>query len=215
MCARGTSLRRRICCGCVNPRRRLTTTRAPGSSFLRIRRFCFAAACCTKCLPRHRFRRPPSRSPSRTARLRRSVPCVPSSRRQSGTSGTRSHTGRNISRRECVMGASSTTWDDTRKRRKNCAGRLRTVRAISFCISPQLFLGRAEEALEHGEAARVAFERASALYPNAQSPRLALSQIARRAGNRPAAQRELQVISALPDDQRRREDPWWFYYDVR
>jgi tetratricopeptide (TPR) repeat protein len=79
----------------------------------------------------------------------------------------------------------------------------------------QLFLGRAEEALEHGEAARAAFERASALYPNAQSPRLALSQIARRAGNRPAAQRELQAISALPDDQRRREDPWWFYYDVR
>jgi tetratricopeptide (TPR) repeat protein len=79
----------------------------------------------------------------------------------------------------------------------------------------QLFLGRAEEARGHGEAARNAFERASALYPNAQSPRLALSQIARRAGDRPAAQRELQAIAALPDDERRREDPWWFYYDVR
>ena len=79
----------------------------------------------------------------------------------------------------------------------------------------QLFLGRAEEALGHDEAARAAFERASALYPNAQSPRLALSQIARRAGNRAAAQRELQAIAALPDDERRREDPWWLYYDVR
>ena len=79
----------------------------------------------------------------------------------------------------------------------------------------QLFLGRAEEALGHDEAARAAFERASALDPKAQSPRLALSQIARRAGNRSAAQRELHAIAALPDDERRREDPWWLYYHVR
>lgn len=79
----------------------------------------------------------------------------------------------------------------------------------------QLFLGRAEQALGHDEAARAAFERASALYPKAQSPRLALSQIARRAGNRTAAQRELHAIAALPDDERRREDPWWLYYHVR
>ena len=78
-----------------------------------------------------------------------------------------------------------------------------------------LFLGRAEESLDHDAAAREAFERASALYPNAQSPRLALSQIARRAGNRAVAQRELQAIAKLSDDERRREDPWWFYYDVR
>ena len=79
----------------------------------------------------------------------------------------------------------------------------------------QLFLGRAEEALGNREASRAAFERASALYPNAQSPRLALSQIARRIGDRAAAQRELQFISKLPDDERRREDPWWLYYESR
>jgi tetratricopeptide (TPR) repeat protein len=79
----------------------------------------------------------------------------------------------------------------------------------------QLFLGRAEEARGRHEAARAAFERASALYPNAQSPRLALSQIARRAGDRAAAQHQLQAIARLPDDERRREDPWWVYYDVR
>lgn len=79
----------------------------------------------------------------------------------------------------------------------------------------QLFLGRAEESAGHHDAARSAFERAAALYPNAQSPRLALSHIARRAGNRQAAQRELQALAALPDDERRREDPWWFYYNVR
>ncbi len=78
-----------------------------------------------------------------------------------------------------------------------------------------LFLGHVEEARGRDEAARTAYERASALYPNAQSPRLALSQIARRSGNRPAAQRELQAIAALPDDERRREDPWWVYYHVR
>jgi tetratricopeptide (TPR) repeat protein len=79
----------------------------------------------------------------------------------------------------------------------------------------QLFLGHVEEARGREEAARAAFERASALYPNAQSPRLALSQLARRAGNRPAAQRELRAIAALPGDERGREDPWWLYYHVR
>ena len=79
----------------------------------------------------------------------------------------------------------------------------------------ELFLGRAEEGRGDHAASRAAFLRASALYPNAQSPRLALSQIARRTGDRAAAQRELQFIAALPDDERRREDPWWLYYDVR
>ena len=78
-----------------------------------------------------------------------------------------------------------------------------------------LFFGRAQEALGHADAARAAFERASALYPNAQSPHLALSQIARRSGDRRTAQHELQAIAGLPDDERRREDPWWTYYDVR
>ena len=79
----------------------------------------------------------------------------------------------------------------------------------------QLFLGHAEEARGHDEAARDAFRRASALYPAAQSPRLALSHMARRAGNRAEAQRELHALAALPDDERRREDPWWRYYHVR
>jgi tetratricopeptide (TPR) repeat protein len=77
-----------------------------------------------------------------------------------------------------------------------------------------LFLGRAEEALGRGQAAKVAFERASAVYPYAQSPHLALSQIARRSGDRRTAQHELQVIATLPDDDRRREDPWWSYFDM-
>jgi tetratricopeptide (TPR) repeat protein len=79
----------------------------------------------------------------------------------------------------------------------------------------QLFLGGAEDARGNFQAARAAFERASALYPDAQSPRLALSQIARRMGDRATAQHQLQAIAKLPDDERRRKDPWWIYYDVR
>ena len=79
----------------------------------------------------------------------------------------------------------------------------------------ELFLGRAEDARGNVQAARTAFERASALYPDAQSPRLALSQIARRVGDRAAAQHQLHAIAKLPDDERRRKDPWWLYYDAR
>jgi tetratricopeptide (TPR) repeat protein len=79
----------------------------------------------------------------------------------------------------------------------------------------QLFLARQEESLGHPQNARAALEQAAALYPAAQTPRVALSHIARRAGNRRAAQQELQALAALPADERRREDPWWNYYEVR
>jgi tetratricopeptide (TPR) repeat protein len=77
-----------------------------------------------------------------------------------------------------------------------------------------LFLSRAYEALGEYEAARTSLELAAALYPNAQTPRLALSNIARRMGSRAAAQRELQILAKLPDAERQREDPWWDYYDL-
>ena len=77
-----------------------------------------------------------------------------------------------------------------------------------------LFLSRAYEALGEYEAARTSLEQAAALYPNAQTPRLALSNIARRMGSRAAAQRELQILAKLPDAERQREDPWWDYYDL-
>ena len=78
----------------------------------------------------------------------------------------------------------------------------------------ELFLGRQEEVRNNGAAARAHFERAAALYPRAQSPRLALSQLSRRAGDRSGAQRELRVLVELPEDERQREDPWWNYYDA-
>ncbi len=76
-----------------------------------------------------------------------------------------------------------------------------------------LFLGADEEALGHADRARDAFGRASALYPRAQSPHLALSQLAWRTGDRPGALRAIQPVLALPADEDQRADPWWDYYD--
>jgi tetratricopeptide (TPR) repeat protein len=75
----------------------------------------------------------------------------------------------------------------------------------------QLFLGAASEAANRRDDARRAYERAAALAPEAQSPRLSLSQLAARAGDREAALRALEPMLAqapLVDD---RSDPWWSY----
>ncbi len=75
-----------------------------------------------------------------------------------------------------------------------------------------LFLGREEQALGHLDAARSAFERAASLYPRAQSPSLALSQLSRRYGDKAGARRALQPVLELPASESGREDPWWDYY---
>jgi len=73
-----------------------------------------------------------------------------------------------------------------------------------------LFLGRSEEALGRLEAARRRFERASALYPIAQSPRLALSRLAVERGDEQAAQRVLDE-AIDPPGAHADGDPWWVY----
>jgi len=85
----------------------------------------------------------------------------------------------------------------------------------AFLYLAELFLGSQEDAMGNHAGARACFERAASLYPRAQSPRLALSQLSRRTGDRPGAQRELQALADLPADERQREDPWWHYYNVR
>ena len=77
-----------------------------------------------------------------------------------------------------------------------------------------LFLGDAEEALDHVDAARTAYGRAAALYPLAQSPRLALSALERRSGNRDGALREIQRVFALPVRKGVESDPWWTYHEA-
>jgi len=81
----------------------------------------------------------------------------------------------------------------------------------------ELFLGREEEALGYRADAKRHFENAAELYPKAQSPRLALSQLARRSGDRAGAIRALQGVTSLrstPLNDAARMDPWWEYYEA-
>ena len=77
----------------------------------------------------------------------------------------------------------------------------------------ELFLGAAEEALGNRDAARVSYERAAELFAKAQSPLLALSQLARRSGDRGGALRAIERLFTLPgEDRDAHDDPWWSYY---
>jgi tetratricopeptide (TPR) repeat protein len=74
-----------------------------------------------------------------------------------------------------------------------------------------LFLGVEEQSLGRTAAARESFDKAVALYPRAQSPYLALSQLARRHGDQAGALRAIHHVLELSADDREREDPWWTY----
>jgi hypothetical protein len=73
-----------------------------------------------------------------------------------------------------------------------------------------LFLGAAEEHAGNFAAARDAFRQARDLVPAAQTPLLALSQLARRRDDAAAAREAMAALFALPapDDT---ADPWWTY----
>src|SRR5207248_7243201 len=76
-----------------------------------------------------------------------------------------------------------------------------------------MFLGNEQQALGQRARARESYEKAAALYPRAQSPLLALTQLARGAGDRPGAWRAFQPLLTLPADESARADPWWGYYE--
>ncbi len=73
-----------------------------------------------------------------------------------------------------------------------------------------LFLGSVLDARRDTAGARAAYERAGALAPDAQSPRLALSQLLARAGDRSGAMDVLKPFLAPAADER--ADPFWVYY---
>ena len=89
---------------------------------------------------------------------------------------------------------------------KHAAAVVELRRAAAELTEPELsyhahqFLGAEEEALGNREAAQAAYERAAALFPHAQSPLLALSQLARRYGDRNGALRAADRLFALQDD---------------
>jgi tetratricopeptide (TPR) repeat protein len=75
----------------------------------------------------------------------------------------------------------------------------------------QMFLGAEAAALNLGDDARRAYQRASELYPDAQSPRLAISALAVGSGDRAGAMSAIAAVIAA-DEPRLSDDPWWSYY---
>jgi tetratricopeptide (TPR) repeat protein len=59
--------------------------------------------------------------------------------------------------------------------------------------------------------AREQYERAAMLYPTAQSPLFALSQLANNGGDIEGALLAMQRVFALPRSNSRKDDPWWTY----
>jgi tetratricopeptide (TPR) repeat protein len=74
-----------------------------------------------------------------------------------------------------------------------------------------MFLGAAEEALGNFDAAGELYARASALYPNAQSPHVALSALARRRGDLAGALAAMEQVFELATVHPDGDDPWWSY----
>ena len=73
-----------------------------------------------------------------------------------------------------------------------------------------LFAGRAAEMLNRVPEARAAYERAMALFPRAQSPRLALAELAIRDAEQRQAQSGVRTMFVAAGAARD-ADPWWNY----
>lgn len=74
-----------------------------------------------------------------------------------------------------------------------------------------LLLGAAREAVGDPEGARQSYRHAAEMYPHAQSPRFALSALARRHGERSAALDALAGLFIAQEENKEDEDPWWTY----
>jgi tetratricopeptide (TPR) repeat protein len=86
---------------------------------------------------------------------------------------------------------------------------LSAIKNVDLQYLGHLFAGRSAAALRRFPAARESFERAAALRPSAQSPFLAMSQLAYSRGDVDEAVAMLERVAAqvsLDGD-----DPWWIY----
>jgi tetratricopeptide (TPR) repeat protein len=77
-----------------------------------------------------------------------------------------------------------------------------------------LFTGAAAEALGRLDEARTAYERAAELYPRAQAPRLALSQLAGRTGDSARAIEAIKNVLSATQEPGLEDDPFWMYYSA-
>lgn len=74
-----------------------------------------------------------------------------------------------------------------------------------------MFLGAEATALGLVDEAQSAYERASELFPWAQSPNMGISALAALAGNRGEAFSAIEPVLSS-DDPALADDPWWTYY---
>jgi tetratricopeptide (TPR) repeat protein len=105
-----------------------------------------------------------------------------------------------------------------RGRHEEAARELRQARAATESMLLQyyanMFMGAELETLGRTKEAREAYELAADTYRKAQAPRLALSAMAARAGDRTEARRVIELVfrpaSIEPED-----DPWLGYYTAQ
>jgi tetratricopeptide (TPR) repeat protein len=94
------------------------------------------------------------------------------------------------------------------------------LRRVDASASPMLqyyralFAGEAAEALGRLDEARAAYEHAAELYPRAQAPPLALSQLSMRAGDSTRAANAIKNLLAAPSEPELEDDPFWSYYNA-
>jgi tetratricopeptide (TPR) repeat protein len=103
-----------------------------------------------------------------------------------------------------------------RGQHKDAAGELRLALARTsddlLRYYGALFLGAADEASGDEDLARTSYALAAQLYPNAQSPPLALSALARRRGDRAGALAEVRRVFEIAYSAPEHDDPWWSYH---
>lgn len=88
---------------------------------------------------------------------------------------------------------------------------LSSVREPILDYFARMFLGAEEEALGRTSEARALYQQAAKVYPRAQAPRVALSQLAHKSGNRADAREILDVMFERGSQINGDDDPWWFY----
>jgi tetratricopeptide (TPR) repeat protein len=103
------------------------------------------------------------------------------------------------------------------ERHADALGELRRVNPSASPILQYyraLFAGNTAEVLGQLEDARVAYERAAELFPRAQAPPLALSQLAMRAGDSTRAANAITNVVSATQEPESKDDPFWTYYSA-
>jgi tetratricopeptide (TPR) repeat protein len=87
-----------------------------------------------------------------------------------------------------------------------------STRVATLRYYTELLLGDEEQALGRNDAARAHYTEASALFPLAQSPWIAMGALSRRSADRVEALAAVRSMLSLPVGERDPGDPWWSYY---